>query len=285
MVGTLLEDLASGMGFDVAASRFAAKMHPLQYQRPQAAPSQGQIEAAEKMVEQLGIAAALPRRFARLDEIETVWRPMPAGAPAGGVFGHLKPLAQRPAALDVPEQRITWTRFVREALTDASAIEVRVPMHGNFCALVTAVNADAPPILQWDRPERRNPVSWYVYNGGSPAARWGLMDDAWATVTALTLQPSMWGEFPPAHYGRSAIAVIADARDVASSGGALFPEFLRSELHGVRATIEAYSRTATLAGAADASACGLRFGDQGEVLLRVVTRTGSRFVYRVDRWD
>lgn len=36
MAGTLLEDLASGMDFDTAARRFKDKMHPLQYQRPQA---------------------------------------------------------------------------------------------------------------------------------------------------------------------------------------------------------------------------------------------------------
>ena len=35
------EDIASGMDFDAASKRFAAKMHPLQYQRPQAAPTAG----------------------------------------------------------------------------------------------------------------------------------------------------------------------------------------------------------------------------------------------------
>jgi len=75
----------------------------------------------------------------------------------------------------------------------------------------------------------------------------------------------MWGDRPLEHHGRSAIAVIAGARDGGAPGGALFPEFLRAELHGVRATIEAYSRRATIAGSAEASACGLRFGDRGEV--------------------
>ena len=55
MAGTLLEDLASGMTFADVARRFAAKMSPLQYQRPQAPPSAGNITAAEK----LGVAGAL----------------------------------------------------------------------------------------------------------------------------------------------------------------------------------------------------------------------------------
>ncbi|MEI2691516.1 MAG: hypothetical protein V9H69_18170 [Anaerolineae bacterium] len=59
MIGTLLEDIAAGMRFEEVASRFAAKMHPLRYQRPQAAPTAGAIAAAEKTV-----AAASGGRFA-----------------------------------------------------------------------------------------------------------------------------------------------------------------------------------------------------------------------------
>lgn len=287
VLGTLLDDLASGMSFDDAARRFADKMHPLQYQRPQAPPSEGQVAAAERLVEQLGIAAALPRRFARLDEIETVWRPRAVEAQEKhGVFSHLVPKRSPGASLHVAEQAITWTRFARDVLPDALAIEVFAPARGNYYALVTAVDPNAPPILQWDRPERRNPVSWYGYHGGSFATVWGLMGDTWVPVTGLALKPSMWGDRPLDHQGRAGIAIIEGARDGnRPRGGGLFPENLRAELHAVRAVIEAYTRTAQLAGHAEASACGLRFGDSAEVRLRVTTRTGSRFTYRVDRWE
>lgn len=288
MVGTLLEDLAGGMSFDDAAGRFRAKMHPLQYQRPQAAPTAGQIAAAERIVEQLGIAASLPRRFARLEDLETVWRPPVTDPPAtGGVFGHLRPAAGKGQPLDVAEQLITWERFARIVLPDAVSLEVLAPTRGNYCALVTAVDPEAPPILQWDRPERRNRVSWYVYPNGSDATQWALAGGTWAPVTAVTLQPSMWGDQPLAHQGSSAIAVIAGARDTRwhGAGGGLFPEILRSELHGVRATIEAYSKAATIAGFDQSTACGLRIGGNREGVLRVTTRTGSRFAYRIDRWE
>lgn len=288
MVGTLLEDLAAGLGFDAAAARFRAKMHPLSYQRPQAPPSAGQIAAAEDLVAKLGIAAALPRRFARLDEIETVWRPTAPPSPSDGVFGHL--LAEAPAQhrLDVRvASAITWTRFVRDVLWSAVAVELRAPALGNYCALLTAVDPDAPPILQWDQPDARNRVSWYVYSGGSTAAQWGVAPDVWVIVEALALQPSMWGARPLAHHGQSAIAILRGARDgrYQSGGGGLFPEILRTELHGARATIEAYSLRAVLTGYEEASACGLRFGDSGPARLRVTTRTGSRFEYMIDRWD
>jgi len=73
MIGTLLDDIVSGLDFDDVSRRFASKMHPLQYQRPQAAPSAGNIAQAEKIMEQLGASGALSRRFARLEELQTIW--------------------------------------------------------------------------------------------------------------------------------------------------------------------------------------------------------------------
>lgn len=285
MVGTLLGDLADGFSFEVAARRFADKMHPLAYQRPQAAPSAGQVRAAEDLVAKLGIAAALPRRFARLDEIEAVWRPAPATpAPGNGVFEHLLPAEQR--ALDVRVGgAITWERFAREVLPGAVAIDVRAPDAGHYCALVTAVDPAAPPILQWDRPEARNPVSWYLYQSGSNASQWSV-SPGWNGVAAIALQPSLWGDRPLAHQGQGAIAIIPGARDTrwATAGGGLFPEILRSELHGARSVIEAYSKRAMIAGYDESSACGLMFG-KAPAEFRVTTRTGSRFSYVVDRWS
>ena len=77
MIGTLLDDIAAGMPYDDIAGRFKAKMHPLQYQRPQAAPKAGNIAQAEKVVAQLDAAGALARRFARVEEIQALWRPTP----------------------------------------------------------------------------------------------------------------------------------------------------------------------------------------------------------------
>jgi len=74
MVGTLLEDLASGMSVADAKERFAAKMDPLHYQRPQAAPTAGNIARAEKLFAELGLERALHRRFAQLHEVDALWR-------------------------------------------------------------------------------------------------------------------------------------------------------------------------------------------------------------------
>lgn len=292
MAGTLLEDIAAGMDFAEVSRRFASKLHPLSYQRPQAAPSAGNIAAAEKLVEQMGITRSLLRRFARLDDIETLWTPTPeTGKPAGnGVFGHLKPKGQETAnPIVVPPITMTWDKFARTVLPGAGSIDFYVPPgYGPYVALTTAVDPDAPPILQWDRVERRNPVAWYVYTAGSPPEQWGLTSGRYHKVNALALNPAHRGGDPAvnSHHAQGVVFVLDGARDSRQSGLAIFPETLKSELHAVRTTIEAFSRAGTMEGAEEASACGLVLSKGGSwgSLFRV-TSAGSVQEYRLDRWD
>lgn len=299
MIGTLLEDVAAGLDFAEVSRRFAAKMHPLQYQRPTAAPSAGNIAQAEAVVEKLGIARSLLRRFARLDEVEAIWTPAaakPDGAPAGtGVFAHLTPkgAAATPPALVVPPITMTWDKFSRIVLPDAASIRYLVPPgYGPYAALVTAVDPDAPPILQWDRADRRNPVSWYLWMNGSPSSQWGLVAGDYTKVNAVTFKPARWGDRPDAHshQGDGVLFVLDGARDQrgATAGAAIFPETLKAELHGVRATIEAYSRNATLEGLEQASACGVLLAKGNgtwNAVFRVTSKGGAQQDYRLDRWD
>jgi hypothetical protein len=169
MIGTLLEDIAAGHDFGTVSRRFASKMNPQQYQRAQAAPSAGSIVEAEKIVAKLGIAPSLERRYARLDEVQAIWKSVgaPKAQDGAGVFSHLKAKgAPEVAGLNLPSKAITWEKFRRDILPSAHAIEAYVsPSTDRFAALVTAANGDAPPILQWDADDCRNPVSWYYASG------------------------------------------------------------------------------------------------------------------------
>lgn len=292
VTGSLLEDIAAGMGFAEVKARWEAKMHPLRYQRPQAAPAVGNIAEAEKIVEKLGIARSLERRLARLEDLQTAWRPAakkPAAPLPGGVFGHLKAKgAESVRSLDAPAAVMTWDKFTRTVLPGAEKIEALVS-HGsmNFIGLTTAVHADAPPILKWDRAEARNPVAWYVYHGGSPASQWGLTP-GWVDVTAITALPPMWGDNPQPHLGEGFVLVLNGAADTRTGqGNALFPECLNADLHAIRATIEAYSRRAEMQERENASACGLdvRKGSKSIGYRLRVTAAGLATEYMIDRWD
>lgn len=287
VTGTLLEDIAAGLSFDDIKRRFAAKMDPLQYQRPQALPSAGNIKAAEELFAKLGLEPALHRRFARREEVPTIWVPKEeAASKVGGIFGHLKrkgsPEVQ---SVNLPAQTMTWDKFSRTVLPGVEQINILVPSMGNFIALTTAVNADAPPILKWDRDDERNPLAWYVYPGGSSAAQWGLSAGAWAKVTGVSHFPNNMGSKPMPFLSEGVILLIEGAADSRPACSALFPECLKEDLHGVRSTIEAHSKLATCGGREQASACGYDLRKAAATCRLRVLSAGAWAEYQIDRWD
>jgi hypothetical protein len=303
MIGTLLEDLAEGMDADRVAKRFAAKMKPTQYQRPQAAPTAGNIAQAENVVARLGIAASLRRRFARFEELTLMWAPPPAAEAVppkqGGVFAGLRAKNAPPVlgGLKLGATQavtITWEKFRRTVLPEAQSILLLPPLVGNFTGYVTAVDPTAPPILQWDLGDDRNPVSFYMHVGGSRREHWNLNGGPVAVV-GITRLPHQWRDeeaFP--HQGKGVMFVLKGARSLGSPHLCLFQEDLRSELHGIRATIEAHSKAHKMEGKEEATACGLMLQQTTVVRgrqsglggnLEVTLIGGHRVTYTIDRWD
>lgn len=91
-----------------------------------------------------------------------------------------------------------------------------------------------------------------------------------------------------AYHSKSVFFILEGAKDSGykSSGNALFPEMLKSELRQIRSTIEAYSNGATLKNYEEASACGIKleYRSNWDAMFRVTTNTGT-VIYRLDRWD
>src|SRR6185312_2214216 len=295
VTGTLLDSIKAGMPFDAIQRSFNEKVKAERYQRPTAPPSAGNIARGEKLVEQLGIARSLERRFARLDEIKTIWKPAPPAAEerqANGVFSHLKPKEPAQASVAVATQPVimTWAKFEATVMPTAEHMQFLPPgMSNRFCAYLTAQHMDAPPIIKWDRPHRRNPVSFYVYTTAVPARQFRLWSGVWTDVMAISRRPNLWHDDTFAHIGDSGVLLVLnaayDTRD--DVGNALFPDILVHELHEVRATIEAYSRTAKIGGGDETAqlASGYHVGKLGsEGLIRAWA--GGRYTdYKIDRWD
>lgn len=295
MLATLLDDLAAGKPHADVARAFASKMDPLKYQRPTAAPSEGQIRAAEQLVQQLDSANAFKRRMARMEDIaEWMWRPRDPkrSVTEDGVFAHLKTQAPEPAHYVSGSTIITWDKFERTVLPNVSTMEYHVPRAGYLALLqlTTAADASAPPILQWDREDRRNPVAWYCYSQGSPPARFNLPPGAWVAVTGVTRLPARWHHSPNEHYGDGVVLVLAGAYDTQPGAAAIFPEMLRSEYHGARHVIEAHSQRTQLVGvpplAGAVAGIDIRKGGSplGRTMIRVMVG-GVASTYIIDRWD
>jgi hypothetical protein len=284
VLGPLLTDIAAGKPFDEIKRSFDAMLSPYRYQRPQAPPAAGNIKAAEAIVEKLGLTRSLERRFARLEEVPKSWEPraIEAKPVAGGVFAHLKAKDSAGAIkpVELPEAVMTAEKFIAKVLPTAEKMEFLVPSRGNFIAMLTAEHADAPIIHKWG-----NPFSIYVYINGSDASQWKLRSGCWTPVTALVRMPSMWGDRPMEQLGDGYIIALEGAADIRDSGNALFPETLIGDLHGARATVEAYSRTAKIGGRETASVCGYSLRKEGgQIRLRVFS-SGYWSSYKIDRWD
>lgn len=290
-LGALIEDIDSGASISTITRKHNERMGPLKYQRPTAPTSEGNVRDAERLFERLGLAAALRRRFATAKELVHLWLPKPPTAgQEPGIFGHLVSgrRATAEANLTAGAVRMTFAKFRRDVLPRALELEAMVPRHGQFCAFTTAVDRSAPPLLAWDSEECRNPYAWYVYHNGSPARQWSLVGDQRTAVAAIALMPSSWAgeEGRWAELGKRALLVLDGAHDVANRSLALFPECLRGELHGVRRTIEAHSRSSKLElpPKGEQHASGLLVGDGCEVRLVVRTAEGLGS-YVIDRWE
>ncbi|OME54042.1 hypothetical protein BSK59_15790 [Paenibacillus odorifer] len=165
MIGTLLDDIVSGYDVDSIIRRFAEKMGT--YQRSQTPPPQGNILQAEKIVEKLGIANSLQRRYATIEEVpEFIWKGKEIEkqqAKSGGVFANVTAKAKERTSSNVvslPDKTMTYDKFLRTVMPFADSMEVMVDNANRLMALVTASDETAPNILQWN-----NTFSWY-YHGG-----------------------------------------------------------------------------------------------------------------------
>lgn len=302
MIGTLLDDIKSGFTTAMIQKRFADKMNVTQYRRPTAELKQGHITHAERVVSELGIARSLERRYATLADVVALWRPNEAAKAdaqeGGGVFAHLKPGGGvKLPEVKLPQAPISWVKFRRDVLPGARRMYCRVGSgRHNLCQLLTAVHADAPPILQWDEVDQRNPVSWYsyverVHSGatlfGSFPERFGLESNQWHEVQAVSLMPHQWHhEDKFSNHANGVIFVLQHARDMDAKSLALFPESLIGPLNEIRATIEAHSNSRSPSGSAEGSAAGLfaQSGGTWSIVARVVTDHLTA-EYHIDRWE
>lgn len=301
VLGSLLDDLMSGLPFASIARRWKEKLNPLQYQRPQAAPAAQTIQRAEKKVEQLGVQKALRRRSATLSDVSpyALWAPSPLPRTVTpkrmkrpvGVFSHLatnEPPARRQTPRTLPPQTVTARYFREKVLPGALQIAVKAPYRGAYYGLVTAALSTAPPILQWDGlpGHPRNPVSWYFRHKGSLAREWGLTANSWVQVRAIFPAPPHWQEPKRfSHFSEQLFFALYEAREYSNPGIVLFPETLKSELHEVRSVIEAHAKTAKLE-KLGGDANGIAFGgsNPAPITLRV-THAHTVAEYTLDRWE
>lgn len=268
VLGTLFADITTGFDAAQIAKRFNEKMDPANYHRAKSVPRQGQVEAAEKAVQALGVTPAFQRRYATdadllnkappgaylwlPGEVQASAKPKAAGEP--GVFDHLKPQEPALPELDIPPKLMTWARFAKDVLPGAARLQYRTPRLGRFAALTAPADPSAPHILQWD-----NDVSWSFTAGATSAQQWNLKAGELVDVRAVVRTPNRWsGDERFAHQGNGAFLLLEGAKDTRNfPGGGMFVEHLRNDLKPYRAVIQAHMNALIVQGA---DAPGAAFG-------------------------
>jgi hypothetical protein len=172
MIGTLLSDMVDGLSTPSIIARYNDKMNT--YMRSQTAPTAGAIQQAEKIIEDLGLADSLERRFAEYNEIpneQKLWENKNIVTETivtkkKGVFAGIAPKNKSTNIsddLNLPITTMTYSKFERTILPSATNLEVKITDPNHLMALVTAKYPDSENILQWN-----NSFSWY-YHGGIDA--------------------------------------------------------------------------------------------------------------------
>lgn len=289
VIGPMIEGIAAGKSFAVVKAEFEKMIAPKNYMRPKAAPTAVNIARAEQLFDRLGLARSLERRFARLEDLQTIWRPTvsePAAPSRTGTFGHLKPKQPAPVSrMRLPSQTMTWDKFRRQVMPEAEKISMTVSANGNYVALTAPTYADAQPLFKWS-----NGVAWYLYleQEQRRASSWNLAAHSRVEVTAITPLPTMWDADKSMPFiGEGDVLILKDCRDTNNGGLGVFPECLREDLYEVRATIEAHSKSANLTGRLMASACGYDVRKtNGSINITLhVSVDGVWNDYTIDRWD
>jgi hypothetical protein len=119
-------------------------------------------------------------------------------------------------------------------------------------------------------------------------------DDSWTAeansfvkVKGITKSPNLWGDKQILRAGNHTFFLLDGVRDTSEGlSRGFFNEHLRSELHEIRRTLEAFATDATIQGADKANACGLGYSKENEwnLTLKVASDNSTRII-KIDRWD
>lgn len=160
-IGTLVTDLSDGMDLEQAVRLFESKVAPENYKRTSAIITPRMLAEANAKVEELGIESALPRRYAKLEDV-TINNVLFADRSIQTESGYLTSILEDSTtkkADEAPKKttEISIDDFIKDVLPKANTIEALVENYqmNNLVSLIAPVHNDSKNILKWN-----NNFSW-----------------------------------------------------------------------------------------------------------------------------
>jgi hypothetical protein len=317
-VGTLLSDIKEKKSFQDIQGSWNQIAGPVSYMRPTAAPTAGNIAVAEQLFSSLGLTKEdMSREYLTSDGIpEAVYlfrdhKNKPSKSPKEGIFSHivakdaLKKQVQQDEnewnAIDgLPSTSMSFSTFAKKVLPTATKIEYRLEENTDIYFFITG-RQGTKPLMQWHNETNR--ASWYTNLKPAKVATYGL--SAWWTPVPYVIPfPHLWdapaattfplSEDPAAfkyYHSKHGFRYLIGLEGVEAGAKiqlGLFPQFMKTEFHGVRSTIETYSRMGSIERSTGVPMVGgteINRSNDKTHLFRVKDRRGQQGTYQILLFD
>lgn len=159
VIGSLLVDLASGVDLEGAVKSFEVKVAPTNYKRPTALVTKAMVLNAQKVVDELGLASALERRYAKIDDItiNNVLFADRSAKKAMNAFDELAASVPVSAKSLAKVEEVVIEDFIANILPRAESLEVMLENRhaSNLVSLIAPVDPTAKQLFKWP-----NNFSW-----------------------------------------------------------------------------------------------------------------------------
>ena len=178
-----------------------------------------------------------------------------------GIFSSLlpirdsQPIPKTPPYASAPIKDVTFRHFALRILPTAQNIHILPTAPKTRAYFFTrSTKTDAKPIFTFHN-EGSHTASWYTWGEPAPLST-ARLEEKYTSVKAIITFPHMWDFISPLdaldsekceafkfkRHGIRYLFVLKGVKDMRPTQLGLFPTLLKSEFHGVRGTIEAFSQ-------------------------------------------
>ena len=283
VIGALLEDIAAALEYETIKAHWEARANSANYLRPVADPSVGNIQVAEKAMTAMGITDEDLKRYYmttnQIPEGAVLWKDAkewnkPDHTP-GEIFGGLKAKIEAkktasstraPMDDNADPTPISFRKFAKTVLPQVKSMELEMGDTETMAFFTSGKKGSTSPFV-W--ASESNTASWYYWLNPHNVTRANI-HSGWNEVLGIVAFPHMWehisakegldfveatshnsldhsgrvgAKWPHARQGVRYLVCLKNAKEQSHMGWALFPEFLKGTLHGVRKSVEALSNS------------------------------------------
>lgn len=196
VIGTLVQDLSTGMDTEAAVRSFESKVAPQNYKRTSAVITPGMVKKAMETIASLGLESALERRFAVIGDIsvnDVLWVDGQAKNLMKGSIGDVlmqHAVTAGPKSNEEDERRaeqIGLSDFVAKILPETTGMELLFKGEhlGNLMSLTAPVHPEPRQLFKWD-----NDFAW-SYGGNVADSIKERVKKAGGRVEGATLRVSL----------------------------------------------------------------------------------------------